>query len=59
MEHGVDQELAPLVMSDEQLQEDFKKIYEDMKTFRNNAYLWWQIVEFTYDDFMVRARTRG
>ena len=39
--------------------EDFKKIYEDMKTFRNNAYLWWQIVEFTYDDFMVRARTRG
>ncbi len=39
--------------------EDFKKIYEDMKAFRNNSYLWWQIVEFTYDDFMIRARARG
>lgn len=38
---------------------DFKKIYENAKAFRNEEYLWWQIVEYTYDDFMVRARTRG
>ncbi len=38
---------------------EFKKIWDDVKAFRNNGYLWWQIVEFTYDDFMVRARARG
>ncbi|WP_127089664.1 TRAP transporter substrate-binding protein [Aquabacter cavernae] len=38
---------------------DFKKVYEAAKAFRNEEYLWWQIVEYTYDDYMVRARTRG
>ncbi|MEW6122745.1 MAG: TRAP transporter substrate-binding protein [Pseudomonadota bacterium] len=38
---------------------DFKKVYEASKAFRNEEYLWWQIVEYTYDDYMVRARTRG
>ncbi|MFG1345439.1 TRAP transporter substrate-binding protein DctP [Xanthobacter autotrophicus DSM 431] len=38
---------------------DFKKIYEDMKAFRGEAYQWWQVVEYTYDNFMIRARNRG
>jgi len=38
---------------------NFKKIHDDMKTFRNNSYQWWQIVEYTYDSFMIRARARG
>ncbi|WP_029004327.1 TRAP transporter substrate-binding protein [Azorhizobium doebereinerae] len=38
---------------------DFKKVHDNAKAFRNEEYLWWQIVEYTYDDYMVRARTRG
>jgi TRAP-type mannitol/chloroaromatic compound transport system substrate-binding protein len=32
----------------------FKKVYESMKTFRNNGYQWFQVAEVTYDNFMVR-----
>ena len=28
-------------------------------TFRNDAYLWWQVAEFTFDNFMIRSRARG
>ncbi len=38
---------------------DFRRIYEAMKTFRNEAYLWFQVAEYTYDNFMIRARARG
>ncbi len=27
--------------------------------FRNDEYLWWQVAEFSYDNFMIRSRTRG
>ena len=27
--------------------------------FRNDQYLWWQVAEYSYDSFMIRARTRG
>jgi TRAP-type mannitol/chloroaromatic compound transport system substrate-binding protein len=37
----------------------FGKVWNDLKAFRNNAYTWWQIAEFNYDDYMVRARSRG
>ena len=30
-----------------------------MKTFRNEEYLWFQVAEYTYDNFMIRARARG
>ena len=30
-----------------------------MLAFRNDAYLWWQVAEYTYDSFMIRARARG
>jgi TRAP-type mannitol/chloroaromatic compound transport system substrate-binding protein len=38
---------------------DFKKIYESVRAFRGEEYLWWQVAEFTYDNFMIRARARG
>jgi TRAP-type mannitol/chloroaromatic compound transport system substrate-binding protein len=38
---------------------DFKTIYESMLNFRNEEYLWWQVGEYPYDGYMIRARTRG
>jgi TRAP-type mannitol/chloroaromatic compound transport system substrate-binding protein len=38
---------------------DFKKVYDAMLPFRNDQYLWWQVAEYTYDTFMIRARTRA
>ena len=38
---------------------DFKRVYEAMKSFRNEEYLWFQVAEYTYDNFMIRARARG
>lgn len=38
---------------------DFKRVYEAMKAFRNEEYLWFQVAEYTYDNFMIRARARG
>ena len=30
-----------------------------MKGFRNEEYLWFQVAEYAYDTFMIRARARG
>jgi len=38
---------------------DFKKIYEAMINFRNEEYIWWQVGEFSFDNFMIRSRRRG
>jgi TRAP-type mannitol/chloroaromatic compound transport system substrate-binding protein len=38
---------------------DFKKIYDNMRAFRNEEYLWFQVAEYTYDNFMIRARAKG
>jgi TRAP-type mannitol/chloroaromatic compound transport system substrate-binding protein len=38
---------------------DFKRAYDALKTFRNEEYLWFQVAEYTYDNFMIRARARG
>jgi len=35
---------------------DFKKIYEAMSAFRGDEYLWFQIAEYSYDNFLIRAR---
>jgi TRAP-type mannitol/chloroaromatic compound transport system substrate-binding protein len=35
---------------------DFKKIYDSFVAFRGDQYLWWQVAEYTYDSFMIRAR---
>jgi TRAP-type mannitol/chloroaromatic compound transport system substrate-binding protein len=37
---------------------DFKKVWEAMLAFRNDQYLWWRVAEYTYDDYLIRNRTR-
>ena len=37
---------------------DFKKVWNEMLAYRNDQYLWWRVAEYTYDDFMIRNRTR-
>jgi TRAP-type mannitol/chloroaromatic compound transport system substrate-binding protein len=38
---------------------DWKKVYESYRNFRNEEYLWFQVAEYTFDNFMIRARARG
>ena len=38
---------------------EFKKMIDNMTSFRNDQYLWWQVAEYTYDGFMIRTRPRG
>ncbi|MGU3540893.1 TRAP transporter substrate-binding protein [Methylobacterium sp. A54F] len=38
---------------------DFRRVHDALKTFRNEEYLWFQVAEYTYDNFMIRARARG
>ena len=37
---------------------DFKKIWEAMLAFRNDQYLWWQVAEGSYDNYLIRNRTK-
>jgi TRAP-type mannitol/chloroaromatic compound transport system substrate-binding protein len=37
----------------------FKKVWDDIVAYRNEEYFWWQVAEYTYDSFMIRARTAG
>ena len=37
----------------------FKKTWESTLAFRNDAYLWWRVAEYSYDDFLIRHRTRS
>ena len=39
--------------------ENFKKIHDAYMAFRNEEYLWFQIGEYTYDNFMIRQRAKG
>ena len=34
----------------------FKKVHDAYMAFRNDQYLWWQVAEYNYDNFMIRAR---
>ena len=38
---------------------DFKRVYENLRAFRNEEYLWFRFAEYTFDNFMIRARERG
>ena len=38
---------------------DFKKVYDSFVAFRSDQYLWWQVAEYSFDTFMIRARTRA
>lgn len=35
---------------------DFKQVYDNMVAFRGDEYLWWQVSEYTFDTFQIRAR---
>jgi len=37
---------------------DFKKVWDSIVAFRNDEYLWWQVAEFGYDNFMIRTVTK-
>ncbi len=36
----------------------FKKLYESLVPYRNDAYAWLQVAELGFDSFQIRARTR-
>jgi TRAP-type mannitol/chloroaromatic compound transport system substrate-binding protein len=38
---------------------DFKRLWDSMRAFRGEEYLWFQVAEYTFDNFMIRARARG
>jgi TRAP-type mannitol/chloroaromatic compound transport system substrate-binding protein len=38
---------------------EFKKVYDNIVAFRSDQYLWWQVAEYAYDSYMIRARTRS
>ena len=38
---------------------DFKKIYDAMKAFRGEEYLWFQVADGTYDDYMMAQQRSG
>jgi len=38
--------------------QDFKKVHDNIMAFRNDEYLWWQVAEYTYDTYLIRARSR-
>jgi TRAP-type mannitol/chloroaromatic compound transport system substrate-binding protein len=38
---------------------DFKKALDSIRAFRNEEYLWFQVGEYSFDTFMIRARSRG
>jgi hypothetical protein len=29
-----------------------------MLAFRNDQYLWWRVAEYSYDDYLIRNRTK-
>ncbi|TDR87318.1 TRAP transporter substrate-binding protein [Enterovirga rhinocerotis] len=35
---------------------DFKKMYDSLRSFRNEEYLWFQVAEYTFDNYMIRSR---
>jgi TRAP-type mannitol/chloroaromatic compound transport system substrate-binding protein len=39
--------------------ESFKKVYESLKAFRNEEYLWLQVADGTYDNFMYSQQRAG
>ena len=38
---------------------DFKKIWDNIKAFRNLEYEWWQVAEYNYDNFMIRTGAKA
>ena len=37
----------------------FKAAWDSTLAFRNDEYLWWQVAEYSYDNYIIRMRPRG
>ena len=37
----------------------FKSAYEATMAYRNDEYLWWQVAEYPFDNFLIRERAKG
>ena len=37
----------------------FKRVHDAYMNFRNDEYLWWQVGEYPYDNFIIRQRAKG
>jgi TRAP-type mannitol/chloroaromatic compound transport system substrate-binding protein len=38
---------------------EFKKMHDAYMTFRNNENLWFQVAEYSFDNFQIRTRPKG
>jgi TRAP-type mannitol/chloroaromatic compound transport system substrate-binding protein len=38
---------------------NFKKLYDHTVAYRAEQYLWWQVAEYSFDSFMIRARGKA
>jgi TRAP-type mannitol/chloroaromatic compound transport system substrate-binding protein len=38
---------------------DYKAVWESVHAYRNEEYFWWQVAEFSYDNFMIRTGVRS
>jgi TRAP-type mannitol/chloroaromatic compound transport system substrate-binding protein len=37
----------------------FQRVHDAYMSFRNDAYLWWQVAEYPNDNFIIRQRAKG
>lgn len=37
----------------------FQRVHNAYMDFRNDQYLWWQVAEYPYDNYMIRQRAKG
>jgi TRAP-type mannitol/chloroaromatic compound transport system substrate-binding protein len=38
---------------------EWKRVYDSYRAFRGEEYLWFQVAEYAFDTYMIRARQRG
>ena len=38
---------------------NFQRVHDAYIAFRNDQYLWWQVAEYPYDNYLIRQRTKG
>ena len=38
---------------------NYKKVLASIESFRNDENLWWQVAEYTYENFMIRSRNKS
>ena len=37
----------------------FQRVHDAYMAFRNEQYVWWQVAEYPYDNFIIRQRAKG